>query len=189
MFILVGLGNPGEKYSLNRHNIGFMAIDVIADQHKFPPFKSKFSAQIAEGTIGNSRVILCKPMTYMNLSGKSVGELIRFYKIPLENVYVVHDDLDLLPGKIKVKRGGGNGGHNGLTSIDAAIGKDYWRIKLGIGHPGHKNAVSAYVLGNFQKQDTEWLLPLLDSVSSEIENIFSSDPGVWLTKVHARLGK
>lgn len=187
MFILVGLGNPGAKYALNRHNIGFMAVDVIADEHRFPPFKSKFSAEISEGTIGSHKVILCKPMTYMNLSGRSVAELARFYKVPLDNIYVIHDDLDLIPGKIRVKKGGGNGGHNGLTSLDQCLGKDYWRIRLGIGHPGHRDAVTGYVLGNFMKADQDWLISLLSALSFEIEGVFGEDPGVWLTKLYHRL--
>lgn len=187
MYVLVGLGNPGAKYAFNRHNIGFMTIDIIADEYRFSPFKSKFSAEISEGTIGPHKVILCKPMTYMNLSGRAVSELAHFYKIPVDNIYVIHDDLDLMPGKIKVKKGGGSGGHNGLTSLDQSIGKDYWRIRLGIGHPGHKDAVTSYVLGNFIKADQDWLITLLSAISLEIDGVFGEDPGVWLTKISARL--
>lgn len=187
MFVLVGLGNPGEKYSLNRHNIGFMAIDSIATAYPFPPFKMKFSAAVAEGVIGSHKVILCKPMTYMNLSGRAVGELSRFYKIPPAHVYVIHDDLDLEPGKIKLKQGGSNGGHNGLESLDQHIGKDYWRVRLGIGHPGrplaHRDAVTNYVLGNFSSTDESWLIDVLSALSQEAETLFGTDPGVWLTKI------
>lgn len=186
MFIVAGLGNPGSQYSLNRHNIGFMAIDVIAEQYNFPPFKTKFSAHISEGKIGNHRVILCKPITFMNLSGRPIAELAKFYKIPLDHLYVLHDDLDLLPGKIKVKKGGGHGGHNGLRSIDACLGQEYWRLRLGIGHPGFKDAVSGYVLSNFKSSDEEWLTDLLAAVAAEIDTLFGSDPGQWLTRVHLR---
>ena len=191
MYVLVGLGNPGEKYALNRHNIGFMAIDSIAATYKFPPFKIKFSASLSEGTIGDHKVILCKPMTYMNLSGQSVGDLIRFYKIPPDCVYVIHDDLDLEPGKIKVKLGGGNGGHNGLRSLDQNIGKEYWRVRLGIGHPGRspirEDLVSNYVLSNFSRNDGDWLIGVLRAVAEEAETLFGADPGVWLTKIAENL--
>ncbi len=187
MYVVVGLGNPGSKYSLNRHNIGFMAVDVIAQQHNFPPFKSKFSSEISEAQLGGHKVILCKPMTYMNLSGRAVQELIHFYKVPPQQVYVIHDDLDLLPGVIKVKKNGGNGGHNGLSSLDQSIGKDYWRIRLGIGHPGHKGAVSSYVLSNFKSDDEEWLAPLLGIIGDEIGHLLGQDLGKWLTKIHLKL--
>lgn len=191
MFVLVGLGNPGEKYAFNRHNIGFMAVDACARAYHFPPFKIKFSAAVSEGTIGSHRVILCKPLTYMNLSGQPVGDLIRFYKISPANVYVVHDDLDLEPGQVKVKIGGGNGGHNGLKSLDQHIGKEYWRVRLGIGHPGrssaHKDRVTDYVLGNFSKQDEEWLTKTLRAVTEEADTLFGCDPGMWLTKIAVNL--
>ncbi len=191
MFVLAGLGNPGEKYALNRHNIGFMVVDSLAVTYHFPPFKVKFSAAMSEGVIGAHKVLLCKPMTYMNLSGQPVGDLIRFYKIPCANVYVVHDDLDLEPGQIKVKRGGGSGGHNGLKSLDQHIGKDYWRVRLGIGHPGrssaHKDGVADYVLNNFSKQDEEWLTRLLSVISDEADSLFGSEPGVWLTRIAQNL--
>ena len=182
-WLLVGLGNLGEKYTLNRHNIGFMAVDAIAAAYHFPAFKIKFSATISEGIIGSHKVILCKPMTYMNLSGQSVGELMRFYKIPPAQVYVVHDDLDLEPGKVKLKIGGGNGGHNGLKSLDQHIGKEYWRVRLGIGHPGHRDAVSSYVLGNFSKSDQAWLCPVLSAIRDYADCLFGADPGVWLSQI------
>jgi PTH1 family peptidyl-tRNA hydrolase len=186
-FVLVGLGNPGEKYALNRHNIGFMAVDAIAAAYHFPPFKMKFSAAISEGTIGPHKVILCKPMTYMNLSGQSVGELIRFYKIPPAQVYVVHDDLDLEPGQVKLKIGGGHGGHNGLKSLDQHIGKEYWRVRLGIGHPGHRDAVTPYVLGNFTKSDEGWLGEVLSAIEGYADCLFGADPGVWLSRIATSL--
>ena len=191
MYVLVGLGNPGQKYALNRHNIGFMAIDSIAATYNFPPFKTKFSASISEGTIGDHKVILCKPMTYMNLSGQPVGDLIRFYKVTPACVYVVHDDLDLETGKIKLKIGGGSGGHNGLKSLDQCIGKEYWRVRLGIGHPGRspvrEDLVSHYVLSNFSRTDEDWLISVLRAVTEEINTLFGSDPGVWLTKIAENL--
>ena len=191
MFVLVGLGNPGAKYALNRHNIGFMVVDSIAATYNFPPFKIKHSAFISEGKIGDHKVMLCKPITYMNLSGQAVGDLLRFYKTEPDKVYVVHDDLDLEPGQIKVKTGGGHGGHNGLRSLDQHLGKDYWRVRLGIGHPGRATQmeadVSNYVLSNFSKLDQEWLVPMLRAVSEEADCLFGSDPGVWLTKIAENL--
>ena len=191
MYVLVGLGNPGAKYALNRHNIGFMAVDSIAATYSFPPFKIKSSIALSEGTIGDHKVILCKPLTYMNLSGQPVRDLIQFYKIPLDHMYVIHDDLDLEPGKIKVKMGGGNGGHNGLKSLDQSLGKDYWRVRLGIGHPGRvqnrEELVTNYVLSNFSRNDEEWLVSILRAVSEETDSLFGTDPGVWLTKIAENL--
>ncbi len=183
-YIFVGLGNPGPQYSLNRHNIGFMAIDLIADEQNFPSFKSKFSAHVSEGRFGSTKVILIKPQTYMNLSGRSVAEAMKFYKVPLENVFVFHDDLDLQPGKIKLKQGGGAGGHNGLKSLDQCIGQNYWRIRLGIGHPGFKDAVSGYVLGNFHKDDECWLIDLLSRLSKTIPDIIKQKPADWLNQYY-----
>jgi len=187
MILLVGLGNPGEKYQFNRHNVGFMVIDQIARDYKFPPFKAKFSAQLSEGMIGDNKVILCKPMTYMNLSGTSVGQVSRFYKIPPAKTYVFHDELDIDPGKIKVKIGGGNGGHNGLASLDQHLGKEYWRVRIGIGHPGHRDAVTPHVLSDFRKSDLDWLEPMIWAISSEIESLLTEDKGAFLTKVGLRI--
>jgi PTH1 family peptidyl-tRNA hydrolase len=191
MYVLVGLGNPGDKYVLNRHNIGFMAVDVIASAYNFPPFKIKFSAMVSEGTIGDNKVILCKPITYMNLSGQAVGDLLRFYKVSPNQVYVMHDDLDLEPGQIKVKIGGGHGGHNGLKSLDQHISQDYWRVRLGIGHPGRspgqEDKVAHYVLSNFSKADENWLTRLLSAICDEVMSLFGSDPGIWLTKIAENL--
>ncbi|MCE3231312.1 MAG: aminoacyl-tRNA hydrolase [Alphaproteobacteria bacterium] len=191
MFELVGLGNPGQKYALNRHNIGFMAVDSLAAAYHFPPFKIKFSAMVSEGTIGRHKVLLCKPMTYMNLSGQPAGDLIRFYKIPPASVYVVHDDLDLEPGQIKLKIGGGNGGHNGLKSLDQHISPAYWRLRLGIGHPGRtslqKDRVTDYVLSNFSRNDEEWLTSVLRAITEEADTLFGCDPGAWLTRIAQNL--
>lgn len=187
MFVLVGLGNPGAQYAMNRHNIGFMLIDTIAESYNFSPFKNKFSSLIAEGQIGSNKVILCKPLTYMNLSGQAVGPLMRFYKIPSQSVYVAHDDLDLPPGKIKLKLGGGSGGHNGLTSLDQHITKDYWRLRMGIGHPGHKDAVSSYVLSNFSGSEQDWLIPTLSGITSMADSLFGVEPSLWLNQLNEKL--
>lgn len=183
-YLIVGLGNPGNQYSLNRHNIGFMAIDVIADIQNFPSFKSKFSALVSESKFSNQKIILLKPQTYMNLSGRSVAEAAKFYKISPENIYVFHDDLDVQPGRIKVKLGGGSGGHNGLKSLDQYIGQNYWRIRLGIGHPGFKDAVHGYVLGNFHKDDENWLVDLLSKIGKAIPDLFQDTPANWLNKIY-----
>lgn len=181
-YLLVGLGNPGAQYSLNRHNVGFMVIDVIADAHGFPSFKSKFSAHVSEGRFSKDKIVLLKPQTYMNLSGRSVAEAIKFYKIPVENIYVFHDDLNLQPGRLKLKQGGGSGGHNGLKSLDQYIGQNYWRIRIGIGHPGFKDAVSSYVLSNFHKDDENWLCDLLARIGKTIPGLFTETQANWLNK-------
>lgn len=165
MLLLVGLGNPGAQYARNRHNIGFMAVDEIIRRHSFGPEREKFSARLSDGRFGTEKVVALKPMTFMNLSGQAVGEAMRFFKISPEQVVVFHDDLDLAPGKVKVKQGGGHGGHNGLRSLDTHIGKDYWRVRLGIGHPGHKDRVHGYVLSDFSKADADWLEPLLGALA------------------------
>ncbi|HET6390132.1 aminoacyl-tRNA hydrolase [Hyphomicrobium sp.] len=186
MKLFVGLGNPGDKYRANRHNIGFMAMDRIAERHGFGPWRKKFQGYISEGEIGGKRVTLLKPETYMNESGRSVGEAQRFLKIPLSDVYVFHDELDLAPGKVKVKTGGGNAGHNGLRSITAHIENDYKRVRLGIGHPGSKDAVVHYVLNDFAKSEREWLGILLDAVSDAAGYLAKGDDARFLSDV-ARL--
>src|SRR5690606_24769741 len=163
MLLLVGLGNPGPKYENNRHNVGFLAVDAIARHHSFSPWSKKFQGLIAEGRLNDEKVLLLKPQTFMNLSGQSVGEAMRFHKIPPSDVVVLYDELDLAPGKVRVKVGGGAGGHNGIRSMDAHCGKDYRRVRIGIGHPGAKELVHNYVLGDFAKADREWLEPLLDA--------------------------
>ena len=169
MHLLVGLGNPGGQYAGNRHNIGFMALDAIHARHGFPPWRSRFSAQISEGRIGDHKVLLAKPTTFMNLSGQAVGEIARFYKLEPGDVTAIHDELDLEPGRTRIKVGGGHGGHNGLKSLDAHLGKDYRRIRLGIGHPGHKDLVSGYVLKDFPKADQPWLEALCEELSRSID--------------------
>ncbi len=164
MLLIAGLGNPGPRHAGNRHNIGFMAADAIARRHSFSPWSRKFKAEIADGTIAGEKVLLLKPMTFMNLSGEAVGEAMRFYKLSPSDLIVLHDELDLGAGRVRVKTGGGHGGHNGLKSIDAHCGKEYRRVRLGIGHPGPKEMVNGHVLGDFSKADAEWLDPLLEAI-------------------------
>lgn len=183
MQIFVGLGNPGDKYANNRHNIGFMAVERIAEDHGFAPWKSKFQGQITEGRLGTDKVILLKPETYMNLSGQSVGELMRFYKLTPADVIVFHDELDIAPGKCRVKTGGGHAGHNGLRSIHQHIGPDYARVRLGIGHPGHKDRVASYVLGDFAKSDHDWLDDLLRGIGKGAPDLANGDTAGFMNKV------
>jgi PTH1 family peptidyl-tRNA hydrolase len=183
MKLFVGLGNPGEKYRANRHNIGFLAVDRIAERHGFGPWRKKFHGLVTEGTIGPDRVVLLKPETYMNDSGQSVGEAQRFLKIPLSDVYVFHDELDLVPGKVKLKAGGGNAGHNGLRSISAHIENEYKRVRLGIGHPGSKDVVIHYVLNDFAKSDREWVNALLDAVADAAPYLAKGDDARFLSDV------
>ena len=183
MWLLVGLGNPGNKYKKNRHNIGFMAIDEMARKYDFPSFSSKFKALISQGEINGDKVVLLKPQTYMNESGMSVGEAIRFYKIPLDKVVIFHDDMDISSKKIKVKIGGGAAGHNGLKSLDAHIGKDYWRVRLGIGHPGDRSKVHNYVLSDFCKEDKKWLNELLLAICDNIKFLMQNEQGKFMNKV------
>jgi len=166
MKLWVGLGNPGAKYSQNRHNIGFMALDHIAADHGFSPWRSKFQGQICEGVLGGQKVILLKPETYMNRSGQSVGDAMRFFKLTAQDVTVFHDELDLAPSKLRLKSSGGHAGHNGLRSLHEHIGEAYHRVRLGIGHPGHKDRVAAYVLSDFSKADQSWLELMLRGISN-----------------------
>ena len=175
MQLFVGLGNPGAKYAGNRHNIGFMALDEIARDHGFAPWRSKFQGQVSEGRLGREKVILLKPETFMNLSGQSVGEAMRFYKLSVEDVVVFHDELDLAPGKCRVKQGGGHAGHNGLRSIHQHITPEYTRIRLGIGHPGHKDRVSGYVLADFAKAEQGWLDDLMRGISDGAAHLAEGD--------------
>lgn len=165
MKLFVGLGNPGDKYARNRHNIGFLALERIASRHPFGPWKSKFQGRIADGEIDGEKVVLLLPQTYMNDSGRSVQEAARFLKIDDDAIFVFHDELDLTPGKVRVKKGGGNAGHNGLRSITAHRTNEYCRVRIGIGHPGQKELVHNWVLGDFAKADQAWLADLLDAMS------------------------
>ena len=183
MLLLVGLGNPGSEYAKNRHNIGFMAADTLVRRHSFSPWRSKFQGEIADGTIDGEKVVVLKPMTYMNLSGQSVAAAARFLKVPVEDILVFHDELDLLPGRIRVKRGGGAGGHNGLKSIDTHLGPNYRRLRMGIGHPGDKDRVAGYVLHDFAKADGVWIDPLLDAVADAFPLLSRGDDAGFMNKV------
>jgi PTH1 family peptidyl-tRNA hydrolase len=183
MKLFVGLGNPGDTYQANRHNIGFLAVERIAAAHGFGPWRKKFQGYVSEGTLGGEKVVLLKPETYMNESGRAVGEAMRFLKIEAGDAYVFHDELDLVPGKVKVKVGGGNAGHNGLRSISAHIGNDYPRVRLGIGHPGSKDAVVHYVLGDFAKSERAWLNDLLDAVADAAPHLARGDDSRFLSEV------
>jgi PTH1 family peptidyl-tRNA hydrolase len=187
MKLFVGLGNPGAKYAHNRHNVGFLALDRIAERHGLGPWRRRFQGETAEGTLAGKRVMLLKPATYMNDSGQSVGEAARFLKIPLEDIYVFHDEIDLAPGKLKVKVGGGNAGHNGLRSITAHMGNDYNRVRIGVGHPGAKDAVAHYVLHDFAKVEYAWLEPLLDAMADEAGYLAGGDSARFLSHVAAAL--
>jgi peptidyl-tRNA hydrolase, PTH1 family len=182
----VGLGNPGAKYAGNRHNIGFMALDRIAADHGFTPWRKAFQGLVAEGRLGTEKVALLKPETFMNLSGQSVQGAVAFWKLPLADLTVFHDELDLAPGKLRLKQGGGHAGHNGLRSIHGHLGDNYARIRLGIGHPGHKDAVAAYVLHDFAKADAEWLEDLLRGISEGAEALAAGDGQKFMNAVALR---
>ncbi|MCU0898905.1 MAG: aminoacyl-tRNA hydrolase [Cypionkella sp.] len=186
MKLLVGLGNPGAKYAGNRHNIGFMAVDRIAADHGFGPWRAAFKGEVAEGRLGAEKVLLLKPGTFMNLSGQSVQAVMTFYKLALSDVTVLHDELDLAPGKCRIKQGGGHAGHNGLRSISGMLGEGYARVRLGIGHPGHKDAVAHYVLHDFAKADQDWLDDLLRGVSEGAVHLAAGDGQKFMNAVALR---
>ena len=183
MILLVGLGNPGKGYAGNRHNFGYMAVDEIIRRHSFAPERVRFQGLIAEGKIGGEKILTLKPTTYMNLSGQSVGEAARFYKIPLENIIVLHDELDLPLGKVRIKTDGGHGGNNGLRSIIDHLGKDFCRVRLGIGHPGEKHLVSGYVLKDFAKADQPVADKIIDSIARHIELLIAGDSSGFMNKL------
>ncbi len=185
--IFVGLGNPGGKYARNRHKIGFMALDRIAEDHGFGPWRARFQGEVSEGRLGGDTVLLLKPGTFMNLSGQAVGEAMRFFKLEPDDVTVFHDELDLAPGKCRVKTGGGHAGHNGLRSIHAHIGEAYHRVRLGIGHPGRKDLVAAYVLHDFHKADEDWLDDLLRGISDGAGELARGDTGKFQNAVALRV--
>ena len=187
MKLFVGLGNPGPKYARNRHNIGFMAVERIAEEHGFGPWKSRFQGEAVEGRLGDEKVLLLKPGTFMNRSGQSVGEAMRFYKLDPADVTVFHDELDLAPGKCRVKQGGGHAGHNGLRSIHAHIGESYGRVRLGIGHPGHKDKVAGYVLNDFAKADAAWLDDLLRGIADGAADLARGETGRFMNAVALRV--
>ena len=174
MLVLVGLGNPEAKYKLNRHNVGFMAIDHIVENYELGPYKTKFQSHIVTKKINATPIIFAKPQTFMNLSGRSIGNILSFYKLKCENVIVIHDDLDLNIGIVKTKIGGGSGGHNGLKSLDSIIGKNYRRLRIGIGHPGDKNLVNNYVLGDFSKNENIILNEIIKNITFNLANILKN---------------
>ena len=184
MLLLVGLGNPGPRHAGNRHNIGFMAVDEIVRRHGFGPWRTRFSGRVAEGRIEGGKVLALEPETYMNESGRAVGEAVRFYKLePDAQVIVIYDEIDLKPGKVKVKLGGGAGGHNGIRSIDNHIGRDYRRLRLGIGHPGDKDLVHGYVLQDFAKVEVAGRDKLIDAVASELPRLIAGDDGGFMSRL------
>ena len=187
MKLWIGLGNPGAKYAGNRHNIGFMALDRIAADHGFSPWRSKFQGEVSEGRFGSEKVMLLKPATFMNLSGQSVGEAMRFLKLDAPDLTVFHDEIDLAPGKLRLKAGGGHAGHNGLRSIHQHIGPHYDRVRLGVGHPGHKDAVPGYVLRDFPKADQGWLDDLLRGISDGAPHLAAGDGGRFQNAVALRV--
>jgi PTH1 family peptidyl-tRNA hydrolase len=187
MHLFIGLGNPGARYAKNRHNIGFMALDAVAREHRAAPFRARFQGLASEAAIGPDRVVLLKPETFMNDSGRAAGEAMRFYKIPLANVVVFHDELDLAPGKVRVKTGGGNAGHNGLRSLSAHIGNEFRRVRLGIGHPGDKNLVHPYVLSDFFKGEWPWVAALCDIVARNAALLVAGEDASFQNKVHLAL--
>lgn len=188
MLLIAGLGNPGPRYAMQRHNIGFMAADAIARRQSFSGWSNKFKAEIADGQIGDQKVLLIKPQTFMNLSGDSVGQALRFYKLTASDLIVIYDELDLQPGKARIKTGGGSGGHNGIKSIDAHCGKDYRRLRLGIGHPGQKERVNPHVLGDFAKADHQWLDPLLDAIGDHCDLLVRGEESSFLNKLALAAG-
>ena len=184
MLLFVGLGNPGARYAGNRHNIGFMALDAIARANKAAPWRRRFQGEATEAVIGGERVILLKPETFMNESGRSVAEAMRFFKIPLGDVVVFHDELDLAPAKLRVKTGGGNAGHNGLRSITALCGNEYRRVRMGIGHPGDKSLVHPYVLSDFAKSERDWVEDLCHACADNAELLARGEDPSFQNKVH-----
>ncbi len=189
MQIIAGLGNPGARYAGNRHNIGFMAVDAIQRRPGFSSWSKKFKAEISEGELAGEKILLIKPQTFMNLSGEAVGEAMRFYKLGPENILAIYDELDLVPGKARIKVGGGNGGHNGVKSLDAHCGKDYRRLRIGIGHPGAKELVHNHVLGDFSKLDRSWLVPLIEAIADNAEMLVRRDDSQLLNKLALATGE
>jgi PTH1 family peptidyl-tRNA hydrolase len=187
MKLFVGLGNPGKEYARHRHNVGFMALERIAARHGLGPWKKRYRSLVAEGLIGGRRVMLIMPQTFMNDSGQAVGEAQRYLKVPERDIYVFHDEIDLAPGKLKVKTGGGNAGHNGLRSISAHVGNDYARVRVGVGHPGARDKVIGYVLHDFSKADQAWLDPMLEAIAESAPHLAGGDDARFLTDVTRRL--
>ena len=187
MLIIVGLGNPGTKHAKQRHNVGFMAVDEIHRHESFSPWKARFQALVSEGRIGSVKTLLIKPTTYMNESGRAVGEAARFYKVGPDDVIVLYDELDLASGKIRIKIGGGAGGHNGIRSIDAHLGKNYKRIRIGIDHPGQKERVTSHVLGDFAKADHIWLDPMLEEIGRNADLLANGKDPDFMNRIALRI--
>ncbi len=187
MLLVVGLGNPGAEYARQRHNVGFMAVDVIHHRHSFQPWKRRFQGEVAEGTLAGDKALLLKPLTFMNDSGRSVQEAAHFYKLTPKDIVVIHDEVDLPPAKVRLKAGGGAAGHNGLRSITGALGDDYRRIRIGVGHPGRKEAVPRYVLHDFAKADTAWLVPILDAIADNAALLAEGKDATLANRIHAAL--
>ena len=181
--LIAGLGNPGAEYARNRHNAGFMAVDTIHASYKFSPWRARFHGAVSEGALDGRKTWLLKPGTYMNESGRALGEAVHFFKLPLSAVVVIHDELDLPAGKLKTKTGGGDAGNNGARSISAAIGSDYRRVRIGVGHPGEKHRVSGHVLGNFSKHDEDWLVPMLSAIAEAAPFLAKDDDNGFMNKV------
>ncbi len=184
MLLFAGLGNPGNRYANNRHNVGFMAIEAIARAWNFPAFKTKFQGLASEGTIGAQRIMLLMPQTFMNESGRSVGDALRFHKLDLNDVYVFHDELDLAEMKLRIKTGGGNAGHNGLRSITSHCGNEYKRVRIGIGHPGDKDKVHNHVLSDFAKSDQAWVETMIDAIARNVDQLAARNGAEFQNKVH-----
>ena len=187
MQLWVGLGNPGSQYAMHRHNVGFMAVDTIAEVHDFGPVQKKFLGWTQEGRIGAEKIILLKPATFMNESGRAVGEAMRFYKLEPAALTVFHDELDLAPFKVKVRVGGGLAGHNGLRSLDQHLGPDFRRVRIGIGHPGHKDRVTGYVLGNYAKAEIDDLADMLGAIAAEAQWLASGDDARFMSELALRM--
>ena len=184
MKLFVGLGNPGDRYARHRHNVGFMAVERIADRHRFGPWRQRFQGRLAEGMLDGERVWLLEPQTFMNESGRAIAEAARFMKLPPGDVVVFHDELDLVAGKVRVKAGGGVAGHNGLRSADACLGsRDFRRVRIGIGHPGHKDRVTGHVLSDFHKAEQTWLEPLLDAMADAAPLLASGEDNAFMSRV------
>jgi len=184
MKLLAGLGNPGSKYANNRHNVGFMVIDEIADAWGFDSWRKRFQAQTSQGLIEGQKVLLIKPITFMNESGRAIGEAARFYNVSLSDIYVIHDELDLPSGKMRTKTGGGHAGNNGVRSIKAHLGDDFHRVRIGVGHPGDKSKVSGHVLKDFAKSDQLWLSKMITAIADEIPLLLSGELSSFQNKVH-----
>ncbi len=189
MLLIAGLGNPGRRYAGHRHNIGFMAADAIHRRHRFSPWRARFQGEASDGLLAAEKALLLKPATFMNESGRSVGQAMRFYKLEPANVVVIYDELDLPPGKARLKKGGSSASHRGLRSIEAHIGRDFRRLRLGIGHPGRKDLVNRYVLHDFAREDAEWLEPLLGAVAEHAPLLASGDDSTFMNRVHLAMAQ